>query len=485
MFTKTIASAGWDFGELDTALIRISSRGLVGADYGQLVKRAGDEFAHLVKNAEHLPGEVWAHNIALGETERFGPNRNGDGFKRATCAYAHPTFVKFAKIFRHHVNRPTSPSYGRIAASHHDPDMGRIELLMAYNATKEAAERNGGEHGRVADEEIAKLDRGEPVATSMSCRIPFDTCSGCGNRARTRAEYCGPECKYGGCRDNLSKAFEDGHVLHVDNPPESVFFDNSGVFRGADRTAFTLGKLAAYEELTKAAADGRPVSGAEWAERLGVAAPPVCPADLDPLLAPRLVPLVKAAHALAAAEGLPAPGLDALAFAPSVFAAGDLPPGVKAADALSALAADGRLLPFADFLAAVGKVGREKAGAVAHAAKPLLRAAFGRFAAGPAPERAFAEAAAFEFPTPTAAAKHWAAKHAAALGVAPADLRRRAVRAAVTGPGYPAVKVAYDTALLERLADSYVAYQVALCAAQPSERAMLTQNACLIHNSAP
>ena len=72
----------------------------------------------------------------------------------------------------------------------------------------------------------------------MACRIPFDVCSGCGHKARTRAEYCkAATCKYGGCHDNLGKIAADGHILHVDNPNPS-FFDISNVFRPADRTAY-------------------------------------------------------------------------------------------------------------------------------------------------------------------------------------------------------------------------------------------------------
>jgi hypothetical protein len=89
----------------------------------------------------------------------------------------------------------------------------------------------------------------------MACRVPFDICSGCGNKAKNRKEYCtGDSCKYGGCTDNLSKVIKvanDTHQLHVDNP-DPTWFDISLVFRPADRIAW--GNKADY--LGKAASDG-------------------------------------------------------------------------------------------------------------------------------------------------------------------------------------------------------------------------------------
>lgn len=100
-----------------------------------------------------------------------------------------------------------------------------------------------------------------------NCKVPGDRCVSCGNWAKTRAEYCTPNmCKYGGCRDNLGKTFDDGFHLYVDNP-HCTFFDISDVSstRGADRTAFITGKIAGNND--------RVIGGAELAEILGLVPP--------------------------------------------------------------------------------------------------------------------------------------------------------------------------------------------------------------------
>lgn len=259
---KLIPPGSWDWGENSAQLVKVSSQGLVGDDLRQLIKRSSHVFADKVANLEVRPDESLAHLIALGSTEAWGPNRNGDGFKEATCQRYHDTFVKHARAFRHHQNKNPDKSYGVVKLSAYNDAMRRIELLVAYNNTKEAAARNGG---LVADRELEKLARGEDLSVSMACTVSHDVCSGCGNRARSRSEYCdGPSCKYGGCKTNLGKVAADGHMLHVDNP-HPRWFDISLVARPADRIAWGNGA-----DYLKAASH---IGGAAMAEELGVEAP--------------------------------------------------------------------------------------------------------------------------------------------------------------------------------------------------------------------
>lgn len=141
--------------------------------------------------------------------------------------------------------------------------MKRVELIVALNATKEAADRN---KGLVADKEMQKIASGDDNwGVSMACRVSHDVCSGCGNKAKNRDEYCTEDmCKYGGCKSNLTKVAEDGHVLHVDNP-NPTWFDISDVYRPADRIAWVVGHY-------KAASNAYVVGGAELAELAGVGA---------------------------------------------------------------------------------------------------------------------------------------------------------------------------------------------------------------------
>lgn len=166
------------------------------------------------------------------------------------------------EVVVHNCNKDKSKSYGIVKKSHYNSAMKRVDLIVGYNATKEAADRNGG---LIADEEIDALNKSGGFPTSMSATVSVDFCSSCGNKARNRSEYCdGALCKHGGLKKNIGKVFEDGHHLHADNP-NSVFFDISKVHRGADRTAFILGKVASD--------NSRIISGAELAEIMNISSP--------------------------------------------------------------------------------------------------------------------------------------------------------------------------------------------------------------------
>jgi hypothetical protein len=251
---KFTSPYGWDFHDDPAKLIKISSRGLIGNDRSDFIKRAGHSFIDAIDNIKVAEDEVPVHLLALGATERYGPNRNGDGFGEKACRERHSTFTKFAKFFRNHKNKPAQghPHYGQVKLSAYNEDMGRVELFVTLNGSEKAAKRNGG---LVADVELEKLANGEDLSVSMAAKVPFDSCSYCGNEAKTREDYCTAEkCAAGGCKDNLAKLVKvagDLHHLHVDNP-EPTWFDISRVFRPADRIAY--GGRATY--MDKQASDG-------------------------------------------------------------------------------------------------------------------------------------------------------------------------------------------------------------------------------------
>lgn len=163
---KVMSPLDWDFDIEPMSMVKVSSRGLLSNDLHSLVKRAGHEFAHQIKAADLKPGDIPVHLIALGATEGYGCNRNGDGFTMDTCRKKHNTFVKHARWYRRHKNKEPDNSWGYVKLAHVNEDMKRIELLAVLNGTKEAAERNGG---HVADEELALIAKGDPIPVSMAC----------------------------------------------------------------------------------------------------------------------------------------------------------------------------------------------------------------------------------------------------------------------------------------------------------------------------
>lgn len=222
------------------ALVKAASGRMGPNDRRAFVRRAGEEGLSLFNKCGARPGEEPIHLIALGMTEWYGCNRKGDGFRKETCVRDHPTFVKHARWYRDHVHDDPARSYGRVLASTFNRGTGRIELIVGLNATKAAAAANGG---LVADLEMDRLASGLEIPVSMATGVPFDVCSGCGNRAKTRENYCDERScvKYGGLKKNLGRTFEDGHTLHADNPVNR-WFDISFVSAPADRTAYVFGR---------------------------------------------------------------------------------------------------------------------------------------------------------------------------------------------------------------------------------------------------
>ena len=219
-------------------ILKINSRGLDS----QQEKRAG-MFSRLLDNYSPALGKTAVHTIAMTASDFFGFNRNGDGWKEASLHRDHPTFVSHAKVYRHHNNKPDSTAYGCVKASVFNDDMHRVELLMELDDQKCA-------------EELALLEKDGSYPVSMACRVPFDQCSICGNKAKNRSEYC----KH--ASHDMGQIYDDGRMVGVDNPT-STFFDISRVVRPADRVAWTLQK----------AASGYIKGGAELAEELGYTLP--------------------------------------------------------------------------------------------------------------------------------------------------------------------------------------------------------------------
>jgi hypothetical protein len=371
---KMIPPGSYSFEEEQSRIIKVSSRGLIGNDLSDFIKRAGYDVARLVRSLEFRPGEVPVHLIAIGSTEKYGPNRNGDGFREAVCRKYHSTFVKHARFYRDHVNKDPAKSYGVVKASLFNEPMSRIELIVALNETEEAAKRN---RGLVADKELEKLASGKDIGVSMACRVPYDICSGCGNRARSREEYCDEAmCKYGGLKHNMGRLCHDGHILHADNT-EPIFFDISHVYRPADRIAYVLGHVKA--------ASGSPRGGAALAIEAGLSLPPYLYAasELDGPSTGRYLATLGELTDLEEAAGTPSVlSLTKFAsFRPDQFAG--FSPQLKTASQkgryLLALTQRGIILPFPLFLSSfpsLSNITTEKIAALTRSAAPYLTRLF-------------------------------------------------------------------------------------------------------------
>ena len=195
----------------------------LGHSNGVKTASEASEWARSVRPQE---GKTYILVLALGASEWYGPNRNGDGFREEELVRRHRTFETDAHVYRSHVNKDPAKSFGKVVKSFYNNDMHRVELVLEIDNEK-------------APDIAEKINKGEQVAVSMGCRIKHDVCSICGNKAPKRDDYC-DHAKF-----QLNDILPDGRLVYVDNP-DPTFFDISVVWRPADRTGYMLKKVADY-----------------------------------------------------------------------------------------------------------------------------------------------------------------------------------------------------------------------------------------------
>jgi hypothetical protein len=477
---KLITPEALAFDQPIMQLVKMASTGFGGSDRRMFEKRASVDLIRSVGDLREkiASDEILVHLFAMGSTEDYGPNRNGDGFRRVTCQNYHPTFVKHAMFYRNHANKDPRRSYGRVIKSAwHDP-MKRIELLVALNGTKQAAARNGG---LIADLEMEKLASGKEIPVSMACMVPFDECSYCHNKAATGEDYCtgtnqGGRCKAGGLRDNMGALVEiDGgiHHLHADNP-NPKFFDISNVFRPADRIAYVTGVLE-----KNAAATGRIIKSAELARELGITVPAAVLLEGN---YPRHVErMIKLAYQLADIENdLVSNGANNnynMAFRETVQQADralELPPEPrrKFATVLRALS-DARIcLPVRQFVELTAEQSFEKAAEIAAVVTSRLPGIYNRLTTGG--ELADKISQSQFSPTDAQAPPQyagWATKLAEDFSLGRNHVERRVFRASLRGESpvtnWQQTKIASDNGPIEKMAEQYALYQLSFLGALP------------------
>lgn len=214
------------------------------APWGDTVQRIGqDTLAKIASTEDYLPpkieegirwigqsaqpGFAYLLDRALGADEYYGPNNNGDGFPEAMLIRDHATFEKHAHVYRHHktFEEPT----GNVLTSAWNDRLRTVDLILEVPLAKVA-------------EDISRLGRGLALQTSMGCSVPFDQCSYCGNKATTRALYCGHLRQY------MLRILNGKQVYAIN--PSGVFKDISFVFIPAAPESAVIGKIASARGLS-------------------------------------------------------------------------------------------------------------------------------------------------------------------------------------------------------------------------------------------
>lgn len=204
-------------------------------DYEQGIKSASSDLVSKKLLEEYRPTDdhtCCIHLIAMGDNENYGFNRNGDAFPSEALEKSASTFVTHGHVYREHRNKDPKKSLGTVKWAGYDPKgMHRVELIIHLDKDK-------------AEEEFGIAKKGGALNFSMSCRVPNDRCSICGNEAKSVGEYC-PHLKNN--MGQYDEGFKKYAFAYNDNP---TFFDISVVKTPADRIArhlsYTFKKSASY-----------------------------------------------------------------------------------------------------------------------------------------------------------------------------------------------------------------------------------------------
>jgi len=251
---KTVLTSSYDIGEQSSRIIGVTGKGLDTVHLTKAAKSSVGLFKDVDVKSES--GKVVLHIVAMSAAPFYPANKNGDAFFDTNRKFetadgksiqlgkglkdTHKTFETDAKVFKEHFNTKNDKVYGDVLKSGYNDELNRVELLVSLPVTE-------------WDGELSDLEKGKDLGFSMSCRLPEDMCSVCGNRAKNRSQYCNH------LKDSLNQITSDGHLISAVND-DVTFFDISGVKNPADRIAFSLLK----------AASAHTVGGAELSEMLRI-----------------------------------------------------------------------------------------------------------------------------------------------------------------------------------------------------------------------
>jgi hypothetical protein len=175
---------------------------------------------------------IFTLTIAMGSSEFWGPNSNGDYWPKMDLSidnplYGHKSFMN-AGLYQDHKNKDKGKTLGQVVLALYNPIMERVELIERVDRDKCKVHDTNRIYDRLLD--------GETIGRSMGSHIDFDVCYICQNKAKTRAEYCN-HAKY-----MMNQILGDGRKVCVINP-KPRFFDISFVGKPADPTARVLSTL--------------------------------------------------------------------------------------------------------------------------------------------------------------------------------------------------------------------------------------------------
>ena len=158
-------------------------------------------------------GTIYPYIRAVGSSEIYSCNRNGDWWFDDDLRTKYGLFEKEAHLFRHHQNDDPAKAIGKILVADYNPATHIVDLLCETPAKNVEAELN-------------RLRNGEKVATSIGAKVPWEQCSICRQKASSLEKRCSD------LKNNIGNILPDGRLVCAFNP-NPKFFDISLVTIGA------------------------------------------------------------------------------------------------------------------------------------------------------------------------------------------------------------------------------------------------------------
>lgn len=128
------------------------------------------------KSIQPIPGHSIVYVLAVSAWERYGENRNGDGFpdqpyrpldggitEDQVLTKHYHSFETLGNVFMHHANSDPEKSVGKVMKAFWNDSMKRVELLLDVDNAKTP---------NIAE----RIKSGEFPAVSMGTRVPWDVC---------------------------------------------------------------------------------------------------------------------------------------------------------------------------------------------------------------------------------------------------------------------------------------------------------------------
>lgn len=184
---------------------------------GDMIKTAA---LSLPDGIEYDPDFFYLKVKAVSAGEYWGANKNADYFPEEELKKSYKTFLT-AHTFKNHENKDIANAIGDVLQSEWDESMKCVILLLRIDK-------------RIAPTIVRGFEKGFMTDVSMGCRIEYSICSICGNKAKTKFDYC-DHIKF-----EKHKIYPDGRkVYEINIGPK--FHDISAVLNGAERTAKVQG----------------------------------------------------------------------------------------------------------------------------------------------------------------------------------------------------------------------------------------------------